>query len=410
MIRVGMIYPEIGSSGGSPFVGGGVNSVVRLSRALRDRGHSVTVITTRHRYPGEGDSPEGLEGIKVISVPAPHRYLSLGFIARFYLGALGETVKHRQEFDIIHGHSSSFAPALVTGVMGRLSGKPSVHTLYSEVSTSGGYSKGFGIANTRILLKMRMSLPDKILAASRGIRNQLVGSGIAEQKVRLVLPMIDPAFNTSVSGDIARKEFGIQAENVLLYMGSVTRLKGLPALVEALRVLRENRTDWHVIVVLNVPMAKLENPEEEADFVPDLWREIKHKIEDYKLSSHVSFVGITEKLPYIMAAADFFIAPYLNTVSIIDYPLSILEAMASGKPVIASKVGGIPEIIKTGENGVLIAPGDVDELARAISHLMEHKQEVAQMGRNNARKIKAEFDPGKIAEAVEKVYLEVIKK
>ena len=100
----------------------------------------------------------------------------------------------------------------------------------------------------------------------------------------------------------------------------------------------------------------------------------------------VGFVG-DERRTRLMREASFLVLPsegYENC------PLVVLEAFACGKPVIASRIGGIPEQVEPGFNGLLFEPGNAAELRKKIRYLISHPQEVARMGRN-ARKTAEEL-------------------
>jgi glycosyltransferase involved in cell wall biosynthesis len=114
-------------------------------------------------------------------------------------------------------------------------------------------------------------------------------------------------------------------------------------------------------------------------------------------------------VPSILSATDIFLAPFLGTFDASDIPISILEAMVAGKPVIASRVGGIPEVIKHGENGVLIEPRK-EELAREILLLIEDDKKLKEIGEKARKYVKENFSVEKIAKKYEGVYTRLVKK
>ena len=188
----------------------------------------------------------------------------------------------------------------------------------------------------------------------------------------------------------------------------MTRSKGLHILIKALREVLTNRNDVHALLVLNMPLDKFENSDREVDLDHHFCSEIKSKIDVYGLKSHITFIGITQRLSEIMAAADIFVLPFLNTVGIVDYPLSLLEAMATGKPVIATRVGGIPEIIKDRQNGFLINPGNHQELTDAIRYMIQNAKVAMRFGVEATKLISREFRAEIIADRMEETYRELV--
>lgn len=106
------------------------------------------------------------------------------------------------------------------------------------------------------------------------------------------------------------------------------------------------------------------------------------KIEENNINDHFRIVGYQENLPEILALIDIFVLPSISE----GFPFSILEAMAARKPVIATNVGGVPEIITNNVNGILVEPMDPDALAKAMIFLAKDKNKrdhIAEMGQKN---------------------------
>lgn len=105
----------------------------------------------------------------------------------------------------------------------------------------------------------------------------------------------------------------------------------------------------------------------------------------------------------LLAQASIFVLPsYFEGV-----PVSVLEAMAASLPVVATSVGGIPELIDSGTDGVLVTPGDVDALAEAVDTLMADPDQRTLMGQKAATKIRAAFTPAKVLQPLDAIYREL---
>jgi glycosyltransferase involved in cell wall biosynthesis len=106
----------------------------------------------------------------------------------------------------------------------------------------------------------------------------------------------------------------------------------------------------------------------------------------------------------ILAASDVFVFP-----SVWDEALGyvLLEAMAMGVPVVASRVGGIPEVIRDGENGLLVAPRNASEIAQSVTRLLDDPVARERMGREGRRTVEERFSIASMVDATATVYAEV---
>ena len=95
------------------------------------------------------------------------------------------------------------------------------------------------------------------------------------------------------------------------------------------------------------------------------------------VSEKVTFLGWRDDIPEIMQILDIFVLPSLNE----GMGRVLVEAMAAGKPVVASRVGGIPDLVKQGHNGLLVQPRDVNGIAIAIERLLSNRQMMVDMGK-----------------------------
>jgi len=132
---------------------------------------------------------------------------------------------------------------------------------------------------------------------------------------------------------------------------------------------------------------------------------LERRIGALGLQERVSLVGVRSDVPETLNATDVFV---LSS----DWegnPLSVMEAMAAGKPVICTAVGGVPELVDDGEvSGLLVPPGDVNALAKAMQYLLEHREVRNTMGKASATKAIERFDLRVMVEAYEKLYRAII--
>jgi len=168
-------------------------------------------------------------------------------------------------------------------------------------------------------------------------------------------------FDTDAAARAAiRQEFGVRDDEVLLgSVGNLTKFKGIDYLLPALASLKGKKIKYlHVGAHLGFKA-----------------RHVKATVSELGLVNHVLFAGFRQDIPQILDALDIFVFPSIEEVD----PISLSEAMAKGKPVIATRIGGIPEKIRDQENGILVAPRDSRALVEALVFLLDRPDERRRM-------------------------------
>jgi len=132
--------------------------------------------------------------------------------------------------------------------------------------------------------------------------------------------------------------------------------------------------------------------------------ELQAAARDLGVAARVRFMGARSDIPAVLGAADVFVLPSLYE----GHPLSVMEAMAAGTPVIATAVGGVPEVVRTGVTGLLVPPGDVEALAGAMRQLAASREERARLGAAGAKVAREHFDVSHMARAYERLYQELL--
>ena len=124
---------------------------------------------------------------------------------------------------------------------------------------------------------------------------------------------------------------------------------------------------------------------------------------DLGLSGSVKFLGDvrSEMLGQTYASSDIFVLPSLHAES---FGIVLLEAMASEVPVIASKTGGVPEVVSDGKEGILVKPGDEMELSEALTRLLTNENERSEMGRAGRKKALKDYDWQVVGGKIEELY------
>lgn len=219
---------------------------------------------------------------------------------------------------------------------------------------------------------------DLFIAPSRFMRDMLVQGGFDEKKITVLHNFVETrsASSFSHSRNQASKQY-------ILYFGRLSSEKGVDVLLKALP---QTKTTWF----LKIAGA---GPEE---------KNLKELTKKLNLENQVEFLGVQhgKALEEIIAKAAAIIIPSLWPENM---PLVLLEALARGKVVIASRVGGVPEIIKDGENGFLFQTGSVKELAQKINFFSKNSKKIGQ----NAQKSVKNLNLKNHLEIIEKLYSKI---
>ncbi len=134
----------------------------------------------------------------------------------------------------------------------------------------------------------------------------------------------------------------------------------------------------------------------------ELRRELEDQVRVSGMQNHVKFLGLRSDVPDLLSASDYFVLPSLWE----GLPVSLIEAMASGLPVIATQVSGTKEVMINNQTGLLVMPGNVDELKVAILRFLNHPDEARQMGKAARKRVEENFGAELQAEA----YLSLFQK
>jgi len=161
----------------------------------------------------------------------------------------------------------------------------------------------------------------------------------------------------------------------------------------------------HFLLVRGFAQAFEQYPAMELWLVGDgsLRPEVERQVQEAGLQERVRFLGLRKDVPKLLAQADMLLLPS-------DWegvPLVVLEAMAAGKPVVATRVGGIPELVEDGLTGILVPPQDPQALAAAIVRLVQDAELRRKMGEAGRRRALEQFDIRKTARQYEKLYLKL---
>lgn len=299
------------------------------------------------------------------------------FVATFitYTELLILRYKITQRRVVVHSHSAGFC--LVVSALSKILGAKAVHTYHSP-STS----------KSRIL-EYFSSIVDALIFVSKATQEQYQKHSQIKNKHIVIIPggVDDTIFHprNRAESNLLRQRyidrFGIrETDKLILFVGRVVEDKGVLPLVKSIAIVKEQIPDIKLIIV-----GPYERTKEQITF----YQRLNAIIFQFHLTASIVFAGVVsnETAIDLYAICDIFVCP-----SIWQEPSSmvVVEAMASGKPVIATNVGGLPERVIDGKTGYIVGARNQIELAARMIELLKNDELRIQMG-NDAREHVKQF-------------------
>lgn len=326
----------------------------------------------------EQTTGELVERLRVAGV----RLLKLRRAHRSHVWAWGQLVHflRRERIDVLHAHKFG---SNVWGVLtGRAARVPVVIAHEHSWSYEGDFVRRF--LDREVIARGA----DRLIAVSRMDQRRMIDvEGIAPDRTLFIPNGIASA--KPDDGRDVRAELGIgPAVPLIGSVGSLYPVKAFDVLLHATALLRRDHPDIHVLIAGDGP---------ERERLEALSRELG-------LVGSVSLAGRREDVPSVLRALDLAVCCSKSEGS----PLSVMEYMQAGLAVVASNVGGVPDLIEPEVNGLLVAPGDPAALAAAVAGLLDDRRRAQAMGDRGRERQRAEFDVDVLVHRVEALYLELL--
>lgn len=393
------IIPRMVPTSKGIFVGGSVNALINLIESTNKHFKS-SIYTHTDLIFKKNFNEVKINGAEIWVEENRMRPCTLLYGLYFLMRGIRTIIKQKAwEADIIHGHSGFALYGLLTVLLGKILKKPAIHSLYCPIN-SNKKNQFYAFTYSK-LSYLSLIFADKILAISKNIKVSLQKIGIPQKKIILFPPIINTnKFHPQYYSNKIRNELGACGkESIILFVGNLSDSKGLDILVDALGSLIKKKY-FRFILTLELKGEEFETQLER----------VNKKIKAYCLSEYITQLGIIDYMPALMASVDFLVVPYRDTDGPSDYPIALLEAMASGTPAIGTRVGGIPELIENGITGILIEPENVRELAFAIQKMLDDSAYKVKLGKNAWKKSMEMFKNENIGNMIKKVYEDLLKK
>jgi glycosyltransferase involved in cell wall biosynthesis len=386
-----------------PISGGTGAYVYYLSRELQKHGHRVHIVTR---------SSEKAE--KTVEEGSATYIRCAGNPLRKFIGFARSTSKKLIElnrispFDVVHTNlplvpSFAVPEELETALV------CTVHSTWKG-EAEAIKSEGFGRLNLnekfmlefnaflRSSEKKLMKRADALIAVSQYTKKELTEFyNISEEKIHVIYNGVNtqkfkpPNRNKTE----LRRELGLNPDRkMILFVGRLYSRKGLPTLLQAAQMVVKDFKNTQFVI----SGGGFKQNEEK----------LRKLARQQGIEDNVSFVGYfpDEKLPDLYAAADIFVLPALYE----NFPFAILEAQSTGLPVVSTRVGGIPELIIDSQSGLLTEPSDHEQLADAITKLLQDSSLAEKLSKKARQLVEEKFAWPLVTSQVIDLYQKIAQK
>jgi glycosyltransferase involved in cell wall biosynthesis len=287
-------------------------------------------------------------------------------------------------------HSYNFYPNVFAIPAARLARTPIV---LASIRDTGAYLT----PRQRRVQRLACRLADHILVNAEAVRQWLIAGGYDPSRISVIRNGLDLSRFTPADDDASlRRELGIPDGAPLVAMLSrLSRMKGVEDFLDAAAVLAERFRDTHFLVI--------------GDTIdhdgPRYRRELEDRAARLGLGKRVVFTGFRLDVPRLLSAVAVSVLPSLSE----GLSNTILESMAAGAPVVATRVGGSAEALVDGVDGLLVPPRDPAALSRAIGWMLEHPEAARELGRRARARVAEEFSLSRMIRETECLYTRLLE-
>lgn len=303
-----------------------------------------------------------------------------------------DRVLRSESIDIVHAYDYPWVQGFVAATLAKRYRKIFVQTTFGEVVPHVSELEQHDALGEqfRRISGAVLSRCDLVIAMSEHCARELSYVGVPRERVRVTYYGIDlKVFRPENDGADFRRRHQLGARPVVLFLGHLRLRKGPQVLLEAIPGIVAQAKE--AVVVFAGP-----------DY--DLKARLERRAEELSVTGHVRFLGPLSDADVraAYAACDVFAFPTCTPIECLG--LSMVQAMATGKPVVGSNINGIPEVIVDGETGYLVPPNDPAALASRIGYLLVHDEERKSLGKKALMRAQERFDQGNLVEELAAIY------
>jgi glycosyltransferase involved in cell wall biosynthesis len=290
-------------------------------------------------------------------------------------------------FDLVHTHG--YFADIIGIPASRMLGIPHMSTCHGFIFND----LALQIYNSLDIFLLRLS--DRVIAVSDEIKEDLIRFGVARSRISVIQNAL--GIKSQCAGTFleererTRREYHIDSDQIVLgYIGRFSQEKGLSYFIDGLARLKNQGFSVRAMLIGDGPLRS------QIEVLA-----LQHGVRDLTI-----FTGFQGDVSKFMPAMDIFVLPSLSEGT----PMVLLEAMGSGIPVVASAVGGIPRILESGVNGILVPPRQPEEIAAAVAQIVENKMLSTRLSKMARETVEKSFNVHQWVRKIESEYTKVIDK
>jgi glycosyltransferase involved in cell wall biosynthesis len=369
-------------------MGGPALHVAYLTEGLARRGYATTLVAgTLARGEDSMQFVAERHGVEVVRVDELHREVSLvrDLVAAFRLARLIRRLRP----EILHTHTAKAGAVgrMAALLAGRARPPIVVHTFHGHVLR--GY---FGPVRTsffRLLERALARVSTRLIAVSPQVRDELVALKVAPAEkfavIRLGIELGERVELDEGLGAETRRVLGIAPDRFVVgWIGRMTGIKSTDVVLRAFAALRRRGVDAVLCLVGD-------GPDRDA---------LERRAHELGVMRHCLFLGYQEEVARFYAAFDAFLLASENEGT----PVTTIESLAAGRPVVATRVGGIPDVVEDGVDGFLAEPRDPEGLAERLERLARDPELRARMGRAGRERALERYAVERLVDDVDALY------
>ncbi|MFQ5454088.1 MAG: glycosyltransferase family 4 protein, partial [Candidatus Zixiibacteriota bacterium] len=289
------------------------------------------------------------------------------------------------ECDLVHTHG--YFADIVAIPAARALGIPCMSTCHGFIS----YNRKLRFYNLLNKIVLRLSL--RVISVSESLKDNLIQNGIKEYRICTITNAIQTNDRDASKISKIRKRTRVAVnlnddDFVVGYIGRLSEEKGIKHLIDAINKTLKSKLPVKLLIIGDGPQKG----------------ELLNYVKGKGVEGIVSLTGFQADIESWIPAFDVFVLPSMTEGT----PMVLLETMAFGVPVIATRVGGIPQIIKSGSNGILVSPGSADEIKSALYKLYRDENLRIRMGEDGKKTVKEKYSMKEWMSRVESEYFKLI--
>jgi len=304
-------------------------------------------------------------------------------------------VLRRINCDIVHSHAPSRFFSELSACRKLLTKTPLIITYHLYNTSHGAFEGALCKAHDHLVMRLCLQKADKIIALTEGYRNLIRDLFEVDlKKIEIIPPGVDIALFDPEKYDKEKsaKKFGFAGDDIVLFIGSLIERKGVDYLLRAFATVRKEHQNLSLLIIGEGSVR----------------RELESLSVKLNIDSSTRFLGHVpdEYLPEILASASVVSIPSLSE----GLPIVLLEAMSMGKPVVGTRTGGIPDVIRNEQTGVLVEKRNTQALACALNSLLSDKKLAQSMGRCARKAVRQEYSWDVVNRKIMNIYSSTLQR